>query len=66
MNDELYSYSRYKGFCLFVEYWEDDSGDRYEGVSQLNGTTVHSAEGITGDGVERKLMVLIDREGDDE
>tara|TARA_R110002096_G_scaffold410480_1_gene610212 strand:+ start:485 stop:670 length:186 start_codon:yes stop_codon:yes gene_type:complete len=59
---ELYSHSRYKGYLLFVEDTTDEDYPYYEGVAQLNGTTVFTSKSITGDGAELKLQEKIDGE----
>lgn len=64
MNRELHSYSKYRGFHLFVETPEDPKNGYYLGYAQHNGTTIHSCRSITGDGAEFRLMRNIDIEGD--
>ncbi len=65
---ELYSYEKYKGYCLFVEVIDvDEDYYIYEGVAQLNGTTVFSSKSvISGDKAEQHLMSQIDLEEDHE
>ena len=56
---ELYSYSHYEAFHLFVQSYEDDEEctATFEGVAQLNGEDVFSSEStISGDDAEQKLI----------
>jgi hypothetical protein len=63
VDSELYSYSKYKGYHLYVESNYEDKGVRYDGVAQLNGTTLfESLSYYTGDAAEGKLMEMIDDE----
>jgi hypothetical protein len=63
---ELYSHSRYKGYLLFVEALEYEGDSLYEGVAQLNGTTIFTSKSlISGDKAESKLIQAIDAESDD-
>ena len=60
---ELYSYSKHKGFCLFVECVvdEDEPGTYYEGAAQKNGTTLfHNRRMLTDDNAEADLIRQID------
>lgn len=60
---ELYSHSKHKGYLLFVEAIEDESGYIYEGVAQFNGTTIFTSKSlISGDKAEAKLIHAIDAE----
>ena len=64
MDSELYSYSKYKGYHLYVECTNyEDHEARYDGVAQLNGTTLfESLSYYSGDAAEGKLMEMIDEE----
>ena len=63
---ELYSYSKYRGYHLYVECVElDDEKDvtLYEGVAQQNGTTIFTSKSlISGDKAEESLKKQIDEE----
>jgi hypothetical protein len=61
--NELYSHSTYRGYHLFVECIElDYYHTRYEGVAQLNGTTIFTSAGMSGDIAEDRLKMQIDKE----
>lgn len=63
---ELHSYSKHKGYHLFVEAIEVDEGFLYEGVAQLNGTTFFTSKSlICGDKAEEKLIEQIDNQPED-
>lgn len=61
---ELYAYEKYKGYNLFVEHLEtyDEDYGKYEGVAQLNGTTIFTASSVFGDGVIKDLQRQINNE----
>ena len=59
---ELYSHSKYLGFHLFVEVYESvDNEFIYEGVAQLNGTTLYdNRRMLSGASSEFDLIRQID------
>ena len=69
MTTELYSYSKYKGFHLYVEFYEDEQEEclYYEGVAQFNGTTFFCNQRmLTGDSSDLDLMKKIDNDQEGE
>lgn len=66
MDSELYSYSKYKGYHLYVECINyEDHEARYDGVAQFNGTTIFTSLSYhSGDVAEQLLMSQVDFEVD--
>ncbi len=60
--DELYSYNKYQGYCIFVEDHSCEEYTHFEGVAQYNGTTIFTSKSsVNGDIAENKLITLIDK-----
>lgn len=59
---ELYSYAKYKGYDLYVEFTPlDDGGAIFEGTAKHNGTEIFTSRSSTsGDSAERELKKQID------